>query len=159
MSSIASLFHGDDLTGIDDKGIVGSFNVLYWGGAMVGRFVGSYLTRKYQAQKVLSVFASAAILMVVISISTPGLVALWAIIAVGLFNSIMFPTIFSLAIEGLGELKPQGSGLLCTAIVGGAFIPPLVGYFSDLSGFKVAFILVIICYAYIFFFSKKVKSL
>ncbi|MGB0887163.1 MAG: L-fucose:H+ symporter permease [Vicingaceae bacterium] len=159
MSSIASLFHGDDLTGIDDKGIVGSFNVLYWGGAMVGRFVGSYLTRKYQAQKVLSVFASAAILMVVISISTSGLVALWAIIAVGLFNSIMFPTIFSLAIEGLGELKPQGSGLLCTAIVGGAFIPPLVGYFSDLSGFKVAFILVIICYAYIFFFSKKVKSL
>ena len=70
----------------------------------------------------------------------------------------MFPTIFSLAIEGLGELKPQGSGILCTAIVGGAFIPPLYGYFVDFSGFKGAFVVVLICYAYIFFYSRKVKT-
>ena len=159
MSSIASLFHGDDLSMVDDKGIVGSFNVLYWGGAMVGRFIGSYLTKVYQPQKVLSLFSMAAILLIVISMSTSGLIALWAVLAVGLFNSIMFPTIFSLAIEGLGDLKPQGSGLLCTAIVGGAFVPLLFGYLSVEANFKVAFISAILCYAYIFFFSKKVSVL
>lgn len=159
MSSVASLFHGDDLTLVDDKGIVGSFNVLYWGGAMVGRFAGSYLTKIYQPQKILALFASSAILLVLISMSTSGLVALWSILAVGLFNSIMFPTIFSLAIEGLGELKPQGSGLLCTAIVGGAFIPLLFGYISVEAGFKIAFLSAILCYVYILFYSKKVVSL
>ena len=159
MSSLASLFHGDDLSMVDDKGIVGSFNVLYWGGAMVGRFIGSYLTKVYQPQKVLSLFSMAAILLIVISMSTSGLIALWAVLAVGLFNSIMFPTIFSLAIEVLGDLKPQGSGLLCTAIVGGAFVPLLFGYLSVEANFKVAFISAILCYAYIFFFSKKVSVL
>lgn len=159
MNSVASLFHGDDLSGVDDKGIVGSFNVLYWGGAMVGRFAGSYLTKIYKPQKVLSLFAISAIILVLISMSTTGLVALWAILAVGLFNSIMFPTIFSLAIEGLGELKPQGSGLLCTAIVGGAFIPLLFGYLSVEIGFKFAFVSAILCYGYILFYSKKVSSL
>lgn len=159
MSSVASLFHGDDLSSVDDKGIVGSFNVLYWGGAMVGRFAGSYLTKIYKPQKVLSLFAISAIVLVLISMSTTGLVALWAILAVGLFNSIMFPTIFSLAIEGLGELKPQGSGLLCTAIVGGAFIPLLFGYLSVEIGFKFAFVSAILCYGYILFYSKKVSSL
>ncbi|MBL4592511.1 MAG: sugar MFS transporter [Flavobacteriales bacterium] len=158
MASVASLFHGDDLALVDDKGIVGSFNVLYWGGAMIGRFAGSYLTKVYQPQKVLSFFAVAAILLIVLSMSTNGLVALWAVLAVGLFNSIMFPTIFSLAIEGLGELKPQGSGLLCTAIVGGAFVPLVFGYLSVEAGFKVAFISTILCYAYIFFYSWKVKT-
>ncbi len=158
MSSIASLFHGDDLSVVDDKGIVGSFNVIFWGGAMVGRFAGSYLTKVFQPQKVLSIFAIAAILLIVVSMSTNGLVALWAVLAVGLFNSIMFPTIFSLAIEGLGELKPQGSGLLCTAIVGGAFVPMLFGYLSVESGFKIALLSAILCYAYIFFYSWKVKT-
>jgi len=159
MSGIASLFHGDDLSAIDDKGIVGSFNVLYWGGAMVGRFVGSYLTKVYQPRKVLGIFAISAIVLVIISMSTIGLIALWSVLAIGVFNSIMFPTIFSLAIEGLGELKPQGSGLLCTAIVGGAFIPLLFGYLSVESGFKMAFISAILCYGYILFYSKKVASL
>jgi FHS family L-fucose permease-like MFS transporter len=126
---------------------------------MVGRFVGSYLTKIYQPQKILTLFASLAIALVLISISTNGLIALWSILAVGLFNSIMFPTIFSLAIEGLGELKPQGSGLLCTAIVGGAFIPLLFGYLSVESGFKMAFLSAILCYGYILFYSKKVTSL
>ena len=125
---------------------------------MIGRFIGSYLTKVYQSQKILSIFSAGAILFVTISMLTTGLVSLWSILAVGLFNSIMFPTIFSLSIEGLGELKPQGSGILCTAIVGGAFIPPLYGFLTDISGFKMAFILVIICYAYIFFYSKKVKT-
>ena len=69
----------------------------------------------------------------------------------------MFPTIFTLAIEGLGDYKPQGSGILCTAIVGGAFIPPLFGYFSDMGGFKIALILPIICYLYIAWYGRSRK--
>jgi FHS family L-fucose permease-like MFS transporter len=158
MNGIAIALHGSDLSSIDDKGIVASFVIFYWSGAMVGRFIGSYLTKVYPAQKVLSIFAVGAILLLIISMSTNGLFAMWAILAVGLTNSIMFPTIFSLAIEGLGDLKPQGSGILCTAIVGGAFVPPLYGLLTDMSGFKIAFILVIVCYAYIFFYSKKVNT-
>jgi FHS family L-fucose permease-like MFS transporter len=84
---------------------------------------------------------------------------MWAILAVGLFNSIMFPTIFSLAIEDLGELKPQGSGILCTAIAGGAFIPPLYGFFTDLAGFKMAFVLILLCYTFIAFYGWKLPRL
>jgi len=159
MNSIASAVHGTDLSSVDNKGIVAAFVIFYWTGAMIGRFIGSYLTKVYQAQKVLSIFAIGAILLLIISMTTNGAIALWSVLAVGLFNSIMFPTIFSLAIEGLGELKPQGSGILCTAIVGGAFIPPLYGMLTDISGFKIAFVLIMICYAYIFFYSKKVKLL
>ena len=84
---------------------------------------------------------------------------MFAILSIGLFNSIMFPTIFSLAIEDLGELKPQGSGILCTAIAGGAFVPPLYGFFTDIIGFKIAFLVVILCYGYIFFYGSKIPKL
>lgn len=143
------------LAEIDDKAIVGGFVSFYWGGAMIGRLAGAFLTRVFKPNRVLSVFASLAILFIVISMSTTGLVAMWSILAVGLFNSIMFPTIFSIAIEDLGDLKPQGSGVLCTAIAGGAFIPPLYGLLTDMSGFKIAFLLVIACYIYIFFYGWK----
>ena len=82
-----------------------------------------------------------------------------SILGVGLFNSIMFPTIFTLTLEGLGDLKPQASGLLCMAIVGGAIVPPLYGYFSDVAGFKIALFLLVACYAYILYFGyKKLKT-
>jgi len=158
MNQFLSWFHGADLSLIDEKGIVGTFVIFYWSGAMVGRFIGSYLTKIYQAQKVLTIFSIGAILLLIVSMTTTGMVAMWSILSVGLMNSIMFPTIFSLAIEGLGELKPQGSGILCTAIVGGAFIPPLFGLITDFSGFKMAFVLIIICYAYILFYSEKVNT-
>ncbi len=158
MNHLVSWLHGSHLSLIDDKGIVASFVTFYWSGAMVGRFIGSYLTKAYEPNKVLAFFAVGAILLLILTMSTTGLVAMWSILGVGLFNSIMFPTIFSLAIEGLGELKPQGSGLLCTAIVGGAFIPPLYGLFTDVSGFKMAFILVMFCYSFIWFYAKKVNS-
>ncbi len=154
MHGIASLFH-NDITSIDDKAVVGTFVVVYWGGAMIGRFVGAYLTRLYKPNKVLSVFAVLAILLVSISILTAGLVALWSVLAVGLCNSIMFPTIFSIAIEDLGDLKPQGSGVLCTAISGGAVIPLLFGFVTDMHGFNMAFIVVLFCYAYILFYGQK----
>ena len=124
---------------------------------MAGRFIGAVLTRIIEPGKVLAIFASLAILMLVVSMTTNGLVAMWTILAVGLFNSIMFPTIFTLTIEGQGDLKPLVSGMLCTAIVGGAIIPLLYGVLIDNVGFKTALLLVILCYGYILYFGH-IKS-
>lgn len=152
MKYIAENLLNTDLSTIDNKAIVGAFVVFYWSGAMIGRFVGAYLTRIMKPTKVLSIFASLAVLMLLISMHTFGLVSMWSILAVGLFNSIMFPTIFALTIDGLGDLKPQASGLLCMAIFGGAVIPPMYGLLTDNIGFKMALFLVIACYSYIVFF-------
>ena len=152
MKYLAENLLNTDLGKIDNKAIVGAFVVFYWSGAMVGRFVGAYLTRIMKPTKVLSIFAGLAVLMLLISMHTYGLVSMWSILAVGLFNSIMFPTIFALTIDGLGDLKPQASGLLCMAIVGGAVIPPAYGFLTDNIGFKFALFLIIACYGYILFF-------
>ena len=152
MKTIAESILNSNLADIDNKAVVGVFVTFYWSGAMIGRFVGSYLTKIMNPGKVLSIFASIAICLILVSISTTGLVAMWSILAVGLFNSIMFPTIFTLALGGLGNLKPKASGLLCTAIVGGAIVPPLFGYFTDRLGFKTALFFVILCYAFIFYY-------
>ncbi len=153
MSSIAAFFLNADLTAIDAKAVVGAFLFFYWTGAMVGRFIGSALMRFITPFKVLIAFTALAILMILISTNTTGLVAMWSILAVGLFNSIMFPTIFTLTLNGLGELKPQASGLLCMAIVGGAVVPISFGALADSLGFSLAFLLPMACYAYIMFFA------
>ncbi|KAB8153695.1 MFS transporter [Kordia sp. TARA_039_SRF] len=150
-NTIASIFN-KTFSDSDPKSLLGIFITFYWGGAMIGRFVGAYLTKIISPAKVLSIFAILAITMVAISISTVGLISMWSMIAVGLFNSIMFPTIFTLSLEGLGELKAQASGLLCMAIVGGAVIPFIFGNLIDVSGFKIAFLLPIGCYAYIMYY-------
>ncbi|QHI34775.1 L-fucose-proton symporter [Kordia antarctica] len=150
-NTIADVF-GKDFDGKDPKSLLGVFIIFYWGGAMIGRFVGAYLTKIMSPAKVLSTFAILAILMILISISTTGLISMWSILAVGLFNSIMFPTIFTLSLEGLGELKAQASGLLCMAIVGGAIIPFIFGNLIDGFGFKTAFVLAIVCYGYIMYY-------
>ncbi|MBT4412541.1 MAG: sugar MFS transporter [Polaribacter sp.] len=152
-NTIASTFN-KTFTDSDPKSLLGIFVIFYWGGAMIGRFVGAYLTRIMAPGKVLSIFASLAIAMILISINTTGLVSMWSILAVGLFNSIMFPTIFTLSLEGLGDLKAQASGLLCMAIVGGAIIPFAFGSLIDGFGFKTAFILTILCYGYILFYGR-----
>ncbi|WP_428618851.1 sugar MFS transporter, partial [Shewanella sp.] len=95
----------------------------YWGGAMVGRFIGAAVMQKIPAGKVLGFNATMAALLVVVAVVSEGAVAMWSILAVGLFNSIMFPTIFSLALKNLGPATAQGSGILCLAIVGGAVVP------------------------------------
>lgn len=154
MKSISETILNKDLSGLSELAIVGTFVTFYWSGAMVGRFIGAYLTKVMSPAKVLSAFATGAFLMIMISMNTTGFLSMWTILAVGLFNSIMFPTIFTLAIEGLDELKPQASGILCTMIVGGAIIPPLYGFFTDEFGFKLAFLLVILCYGYIYFYGK-----
>jgi FHS family L-fucose permease-like MFS transporter len=124
----------------------------YWGGAMVGRLLGSGLQQFIRANVLLGLFALVAGALVCASMLTFGHVAMWTIIAVGFFNSIMFPTIFTLSIEGLGPLTADGSGLLVAAIVGGAIIPLAQGAIADRIGIHHAFFLPVICYLYIAFF-------
>ena len=158
-NTVAQLFF-KSLDGADDKALLGIFVIFYWSGAMIGRFIGSYLTKIMKPGKVLGIFATIAIALIIVSISTTGLLSMWSILAVGLFNSIMFPTIFTLAIDGIGKLKPKGSGLLCMAIVGGAIIPLICGTLIDAIGFKMAFLFITVCYGYILWYgysnSKKI---
>lgn len=158
MNNIAMNILNTDLSSLDKRAIVGAFVTFYWSGAMVGRFIGSYLTKIYAPNKILGYFAILAIVLIIISINTIGLISMWSILGVGLFNSIMFPTIFTLSIENIEDLKPQASGILCTMIVGGAIVPPLFGYFVDLSGFKLAMLLLLLCYGYIYFFSIRANK-
>lgn len=155
MKSIAEGILNSGITENDNKAIVGVFVTFYWSGAMIGRFVGAYLTKIMKPGNVLGIFATIAMVLIIISISTTGLVSMWSILAVGLFNSIMFPTIFALAIAGIGDLKPKASGLLCMAIVGGAIIPPLFGFLTDHVGFKSALLFIVICYGYILWYGIK----
>ena len=127
----------------------------YWGGAMIGRFIGSAILQKVSTGKVLGVAAMTACTLVVISMLTFGHIAMWTIILVGLFNSVMFPSIFTLGIAKLGPLTGDGSGLLVMAIVGGAIIPLLQGVLADRIGIHHAFILPAICYLYIAYFAFK----
>jgi FHS family L-fucose permease-like MFS transporter len=120
---------------------------LYWGGAMVGRFIGAVLLWFGKPGKVLTGAALGAGVLALIAALTHGQVAGWALLSVGLMNSIMFPTIFSLAIEGLGSRTPQGSALLCMAIVGGAVVPVVSGVVADASSLAFALIVPVACYA------------
>jgi FHS family L-fucose permease-like MFS transporter len=124
----------------------------YWGGAMVGRFVGAYVLRLFSPGKVLACVAGAVMLLLLISANSEGSVSAWSLLSIGLFNSIMFPTIFSLANEGLGERAAEGSGVMCMAIVGGAVVPLLTGHAADIWGLKQALIVPAVCYFGIFMF-------
>jgi len=127
----------------------------YWGGAMVGRFVGALAMQKIPAGKALAFNASMAAILIVLTVLSSGALAMWSIILVGLFNSIMFPTIFSLGIAGLGRHTSQGSGILCLAIVGGAILPVLQGMLADSFGIQNAFLLAAVCYVYILYYGLK----
>ncbi len=153
LAGLAATLKGKELSAMDPKGVVGALLTFYWGGAMVGRFIGSFLMRRAAPHRLLGGFAAGAMLMIGLSVASAGVPALLALLAVGLFNSIMFPTIFTLAIEDLGELTPLGSGVLCTAIVGGAVIPPAVGLLADHFGFATAFLLPLACYLFILVFA------
>ncbi|PWS54146.1 sugar MFS transporter [Pseudoalteromonas sp. meg-B1] len=125
----------------------------YFAGAMIGRFAGAAIMQKLNAAKVLACHGILAGLLVLIAMTGQGSLAMWAILLVGLCNSIMFPTIFSLALQGLGKYTSQGSGILCLAIVGGAIIPLLQGMLADSIGVQLALILPIGCYLYITYFA------
>ncbi|MBJ7263647.1 MAG: sugar MFS transporter [Burkholderiaceae bacterium] len=128
---------------------------LYWGGAMIGRFVGAGLLRRIAPGRLLGTFAVCAGLLVLTSALGQGWLAIVAIIAVGLFNSIMFPTIFSLGVADLKGLTPQASSLIGLAIVGGAIVPLTQGVIADHWGLKLALTVPIICYGYIAYFGFK----
>jgi MFS transporter, FHS family, L-fucose permease len=141
---------------LTDKGVMGITAVeagrmlaLYWGGAMVGRFFGGFILRMFKPGLVLTTFALAAILLILLSGVSSGAVAGWSLVLVGFFNSLMFPTIFSLGTEGLTDDAPRASGIMCTAIVGGALVPPLFGLVADGIGLKLALIVPVICYVII----------
>ena len=136
----------------------------YWGGMLVGRLIGSLILQRIKPSLVLTACAAAAITLVGISISTSGSTAVWSMIGVGLFNSVMFAIIFSLSIEGLGRFTTKASGILSTAIAGGAIVSFSQGYLKDHYTWTIAFLLPLLCYAYIMFFGlngykSKLKSI
>jgi len=131
----------------------------FWGGAMVGRFIGFAVMRYVSPGKTLAFNALCSIALILTAIFSHGAIAMWAILAVGLCNSVMFPTIFSMAIHGLGKFTGQASGILCMAIVGGALIPIAQGVLADRIGLQRSFFLPAACYVFILFFGLKYAGL
>ncbi|MCS6822153.1 MAG: sugar MFS transporter [Microscillaceae bacterium] len=153
-SFLISFMGEKSVAGLNEE-IAGKYLTFYWGGAMVGRFIGAWVLQKFAPPKVLFFNACVAISLIIIGISNTGELAMYSLLAVGLFNSLMFSTIFTLAVAELKEFTTQGSGILCTAIVGGAVVPALQGVLADNVGLRWAFVLPILCYAYIAFFAKE----
>jgi FHS family L-fucose permease-like MFS transporter len=153
-SFLVNYFNQPDIGAMTQK-VAAVYVSFYWGCAMIGRFIGSAILQKLPAGGVLGTVAIIACGLVTTSMITFGHVAVWTIILVGLFNSVMFPSIFTLGIAGLGPLTGKGSGLLVTAIVGGAVIPELEGILADHIGIHHAFILPALCYIFIAFYGFK----
>ncbi len=146
------------IAGLAEK-VAAKYLVVYWGGAMVGRFIGSAVLQRVSTRKVLGIAAGVAALLVMISMINSGHIAMWSILAVGFFNSIMFPSIFTLGIDGLGKLTSRGSAVLVAAIVGGAIIPELQGILADRIGIHHAFILPVLCYFYIVYLASATNEI
>jgi len=128
---------------------------LYWGGAMVGRFIGSVLMTRIKANRLLAFNATIVVLLIASAIFMRGTFSMWAILSVGLFNSIMFPTIFSLALNRLGGLTGRASGVLCMGIVGGAVMPIIQAAVADHVSLLVSFVVPLLCYIYIAWYGCK----
>lgn len=129
-----------------------SFVAFYWGGMMAGRFLGSFFLKFLKPSSVLSACALAAMILILVSINTTGTVAVWSMIGIGICHSVMFAVIFSLSVAGLKEYTTLGSGILSSAIAGGAIISFLQGYLIDHTSWSVAFLLPVVCYIYILFY-------
>jgi FHS family L-fucose permease-like MFS transporter len=129
-----------------DPASAGHHLSLYWGGAMVGRFIGAALLRRIEPGRLLIAFAAINMILIGVAMSVSGPLSGWALIAVGLFNSIMFPTVFALAIQGLGDRMAEGAALLCMAIVGGAIVPLVSGRLADATTLATSLIVPLICY-------------
>jgi FHS family L-fucose permease-like MFS transporter len=153
IGSILINFLGQPSMGSLSHVAAASYVSFYWGGAMVGRIIGSVALLKVRAERALLIVAALAMTMVAITIFGHGPVAMWAIVSCGLFNSVMWPCIFPLAVKGLGKFTSQGSGLLITMVVGGAIVPVIQGFLADHLGYQHSFAIVLVCYAYLVFFS------
>jgi MFS transporter, FHS family, L-fucose permease len=153
-SFLINYFNQPDIAGIP-VATAANYVLFYWGGAMVGRFIGSAILQKTSANRLLSICATVAALLVVTSMLSVGHIAVWSILLVGLFNSIMFPSIFTLGIAEMGPLTGEASGLLVTAIVGGALIPELQAVLADRIGIHHAFVLPVLCYIFIVYYAVR----
>jgi FHS family L-fucose permease-like MFS transporter len=122
---------------------------------MIGRFIGTALQQKIKPNHLLALFASASLILVLIAILGAGNMGIWAVIGIGFFHSIMFPTIFALALRNLGNFTKDGSTYLVMAIVGGALLPLAMGYISDVANILVAFIVPAVCYVFIIYYALK----
>ncbi len=151
---LVNFFAMREIGGLNEE-VAGRMVSYYWGAAMVGRFVGAALMRYVRPPSMLAFNGLAAIVLIVATMTADGSVAMWSILAVGFFNSIMFPTIFTLAIRGLGPLTSVGSGLLCQAIVGGAVLPMLQGVAADIVGVQLSFAVPAVCYFYIIWYALR----
>ncbi|PCG08212.1 glucose/galactose MFS transporter [Sphingomonas ginsenosidimutans] len=148
-SLIVNYLMQPSVMGLADKA-AGDHVPFYWGGALLGRFVGAWVLTKVSPGKVLATVAVGAIVLIAISANTAGFVSGWSLLAIGLMNAIMFPTIFSLASEGLGKRAAEGSGVIATAIVGGAVVPYMTGALADAThSLQLALVLPAACYAVI----------
>lgn len=147
-SFLVSFLRDASVVGVDARTAARGMS-FYWGGAMVGRFVGAGALRRWPPRYVLATVAGVALLLVGATVVLSGSAAMVTILSVGLFNSIMFPTIFTLAIDGLGARTGQASGMLCMAIVGGAILPVVQGAVADRIGVHLAFVVPMASYAYI----------
>jgi len=160
-SFLVSFFADPNIAGLEESEAA-KYIAYYWGGAMVGRFIGAAVMQKIAAGKALCFNSFFAVILILIATLSSGTIAMTAILLVGLCNSIMFPTIFSLAINGLGKHTSQGSGILCLAIVGGAIIPLIQGLLADSIGIQPSFFLPIVCYLFIAYYGlvgSKVKAI
>lgn len=126
---------------------------LYWGGAMVARFIGAWAQQYVAQARALAFVASMGCIFIATAIFGHGPIALWAIVSCGLFNSVMWPCIFPMSIEGVGKYTSQASGILVTMVVGGAVVPEIQGFLADHYGYQPSFLIVLLCYAYVLFFA------
>jgi len=150
-SFLVSAMTSVDIAGLSSSD-AGHMLALYWGGAMVGRFAGALAMKHINAARLMAACAVAAVVLLALAILSHGRITMWALLAVGLCNAIMFPTIFSLALERLGPRTEEGSGLLCMAIVGGALVPLLQGALADSNGLQLSFIVPLACYLFIAYY-------
>jgi FHS family L-fucose permease-like MFS transporter len=150
-SFLVNYFGLPEIAGLTAKAAAG-FVSFYWAGAMIGRFLGAGLLRRVKAGNLLALCAVFAAALVILSMAVRGHMAMWCMLSVGLFNSIMFPTIFSLGLAELGPQTGSGSGILTMAIVGGAILPVIQGFIADHVGIHHGFILPVLCYLYILYY-------
>ncbi|GAA3924268.1 sugar MFS transporter [Luteimonas lutimaris] len=153
-SFLINYISGPDTGGLTEA-TASRYLALYWGGAMVGRFAGAALLRRVDARRLLALFAVVAGLLLATTMGTRDQLAMWSVIAIGLFNSIMFPTIFAIAIERLGPLTSRASSLLVMAIVGGAVVPWVQGWLADRIGIQHAFAVPLACYVFIVWYALR----
>jgi FHS family L-fucose permease-like MFS transporter len=131
-----------------------NYVAVFWGGAMIGRFLGAFVMRRVSSERVLAAVSIGALVLTLTAVASKGPLAMWCLIAVGLCHSVMFPTIFTLGIKGLGALTEEGSGLLIMAIAGGA-LSALQGVIADHVGLQLSYLLPAACYVYVLFYAVR----